>query len=40
MLRKHLDDAPLVFDKMLYWLRPEDEECKEQAAFQRDSLYV
>ncbi len=38
MLRKHLDDAPLVLDKMLYWLRPEDEVCKVQAALLRQEF--
>ena len=31
LLKAHLEDAPLIVDKMLYWLRPENEELKKEA---------
>ena len=39
MVSKHLDDAPLIVDKMIYWLRPEEEKLKEKAAALRSKFH-
>ena len=32
MVHNHIEDAPLIVNKMIYWLRPDEEELKKQAA--------